>query len=53
MTTLGNSLVSRDGGTLALSPPLVISDDDEIDQLFDRLGAALDRTAAESPCRAA
>jgi 4-aminobutyrate--pyruvate transaminase len=34
------------GDTLALCPPLIISDD-EIDQLFDRLGAALDRTAAE------
>ena len=34
------------GDTLALCPPLIISDD-EIDQVFDRLGAALDRTAAE------
>jgi 4-aminobutyrate--pyruvate transaminase len=34
------------GDTLAVCPPLIISDD-EIDQLFDRLGTALDRTAAE------
>ncbi len=34
------------GDTLALCPPLIISED-EIEQMFDRLGAALDRTAAE------
>ncbi len=40
------------GDTLAVCPPLIINDD-EIDQLFDRLGAALDRTAAELPRQAA
>ncbi len=34
------------GDTLAVCPPLIINDD-EIDQLFDRLGAALGRTATE------
>lgn len=34
------------GDTLAVCPPLIISNG-EIDQLFDRLGTALDRTVAE------
>lgn len=33
------------GDTVALCPPLIISDE-EIDELFDRLGRALDRTEA-------
>ena len=40
------------GDILAVCPPLIISDD-EIDQLFDRLGAALDRTATKLLLRAA
>ena len=40
------------GDTLGICPPLIVSDA-EIDQLFDRLGTALDRTAAELPRRAA
>ena len=39
-------IVRAIGDVLAICPPLIISDD-EIDQLFDRLGTALDRTAAE------
>jgi len=39
-------IVRAIGDVLAICPPLIISDD-EIDQLFDRVGAALDRTAAE------
>ena len=39
-------IVRAIGDALAICPPLIISDD-EIDQLFDRLGTALDRTAAE------
>jgi 4-aminobutyrate--pyruvate transaminase len=38
--------------SLGVCPPLIINDD-EIDQLFDRMGAALDRTAAELVRRAA
>ncbi len=40
------------GDTLGICPPLIVSDA-EIDQLFDRLGTALDRTAAELQARAA
>jgi len=40
------------GDTLAICPPLII-DDGEIDRLFDRLGIAIDRTAAELRRRAA
>jgi len=40
------------GDTLGICPPLIVSDA-EIDQLFDRLGTALDRTAAELRARAA
>ena len=43
----GEGLIVRNlsGDRIALCPPLVIQPD-EIDQLFDRLGRALDRTAA-------
>ena len=40
------------GDTLAICPPLIVNEN-EIDQLFDRLGKALDRTAAELHAQAA
>jgi 4-aminobutyrate---pyruvate transaminase len=44
---LDNSLIVRAAGdTLALCPPLII-EDQEIDQLFDRLATTLDQTHAE------
>jgi 4-aminobutyrate--pyruvate transaminase len=43
----GEGLIVRSlsGDRIAICPPLIISEE-EIDQLFDRLGRALDRTAA-------
>ncbi|MGC1352502.1 MAG: aspartate aminotransferase family protein, partial [Xanthobacteraceae bacterium] len=44
---LDNGLIVRAAGdTLALCPPLII-EDQEIDQLFDRLATTLDQTHAE------
>jgi len=44
---IANGLIVRAAGdALALCPPLII-EDEQIDQLFDRLSSALDQTHAE------